>query len=196
MTIIEFITKFDRPGVIVLLEGKRNVPPHEKPKLIELGRLLVENTSHILFRSGNAAGADEYFSQGISEIDPRRLQVIIPYSGHRKSHNMAYQSFSLDDLNLMDEPEVVYQSKQNKKTEKLIDRFVAGDKDRNSIKAAYILRDTVKVIGATGVRPADFAIFYDDLDYPRTGGTGHTMNICQQNGIEYIDQTTWNTWIS
>jgi len=31
---------------------------------------------------------------------------------------------------LLAEQEVVYQSKANKKTEKLIDRFVAGDHDR------------------------------------------------------------------
>jgi len=196
MTIDQLISAYDFPGSVVLLEGKRDVPDTEKERLIALGRLLAEQTTFILFRSGNAAGADFYFSQGVSEINPDRLQVITPYAGHRKKQNKAYHSISLDEVNLAKEPEVVYQSKQNKKTEKLIDRFVAGDKDKYAIKAAYILRDTVKVIGAEGISPANFAIFYDDLKNPMTGGTGHTMNICKQNEIEYIDQKIWFDWIN
>jgi len=181
---------------VVLLEGKRDVPDTEKDKLIVLGRLIAEKTNNILFRSGNAAGADYYFAQGVSGINPDRLQVITPYFGHRKKYNKAYHSVSLDEVNLSKEPEVVYQSKQNKKTEKLVDRFVAGEKDRYSIKAAYILRDTVKVIGAADIKPASFAIFYDNLQNPMTGGTGHTMNVCKQNRIEFIDQNTWFKWLN
>lgn len=72
---------------MVLLEGKRDVPVTEKDKLIVLGCLLAESTTNILFRSGNAAGADFYFSQGVSEINPNHLQVITPYSGHRNKQN-------------------------------------------------------------------------------------------------------------
>ena len=195
MTLKQFIAVYDFPSSVVLLEGKRDVPTSEKNNLIALGRLLADNTANILFRSGNASGTDEYFSQGVSEIDPKRLQVITPYSGHRKKQNKAYSSISLDEVNLMNEPEVIYQSKKNKKTEKLIDRYVDGNKDRYSIKAAYIIRDTIKVIGAEQIKPANFAIFYDDLEKPMTGGTGHKMNICKQNGINFIDQRFWTNWI-
>lgn len=195
MTLNQFINNYDSPGSIVLLEGKRNVPDADKEKLIALGQLLAKKTSHILFRSGNAAGADEYFSQGVSKINQDRLQIITPYSGHRKKYSQTYQSISLDEVNLSNEPEVVYQSKQNKKTEKLVDRFIAGEKDRYSIKAAYILRDTIKVIGAEGISGANFAIFYDDLENPGTGGTGHTMNVCKQNGLNFINQVTWKEWL-
>jgi hypothetical protein len=41
---------------------------------------------------------------------------------------------------MSEEEEVVYQSKGNKKMEKLIDQFVSWDKNRFSIKAALFVR--------------------------------------------------------
>jgi hypothetical protein len=196
MTLNEFIKQFDKPNAIVLLEGKRSVLEPDKDKLTALGRLLVSKTNYILFRSGNAEGSDQLFSDGVTAVDNKRLQVITPYSGHREKNNQAYNTISLDEINIAAEPEVVYQSKSNKKMEKLIDKFVSGDKNRYTIKAAYIIRDTVKAIGTNDIKPATFGIFYDDLNNPITGGTGHTMNVCEQNNIPVIDQKIWFKWLT
>lgn len=196
MTLKEFIKQFDKDNAIVLLEGKRNVLDADKEKLTALGRLLASGTVKIKFRSGNADGADQLFSDGVTAVDNKRLQVITPYSGHRQKTNQAFETISLDDINIAAEPEVVYQSKSNKKTEKLIDQFVSGDKNRFTIKSAYIIRDTIKAIGTNKIKPATFGIFYDDLENPKTGGTGHTMHICEQNGIPIIDQKTWFKWLT
>lgn len=195
MTLNEFIEQFDHDDAIVLLEGKRNVLDEDKEKLKALGKLLASNTTKMKFRSGNADGSDQFFSDGVAEVDHKRLQVITPYDGHRKKTNHAYETISLDDLNIAEEEEVVYQSKGNKKMEKLIDQFVSGDKNRFSIKAAYILRDTIKAIGTDKIKPTTFGIFYDDLEKPKTGGTGHTMIICEQNNIPIIDQRIWFNWL-
>jgi hypothetical protein len=196
MTLKEFIKHFDNANSIVLLEGKRNVLDADKEKLTALGRLLASKTKRMLFRSGNAEGSDQLFSDGVTAVDYKRLQVIIPYSGHRQKTNHAYDTISLDDINIAAEPEVVYQSKSYKKTEKLIDQFVSGDKNRYTIKAAYIIRDTIKVIGTDEIKPATFGIFYDDLDNPISGGTGHTMNVCKKNNIPLIDQKIWFKWLA
>lgn len=196
MTLKEFIKQFDRPNSIVLLEGKRNVIDADKPKLIALGSLLASKTKRMIFRSGNAEGSDQLFSDGVTAVDHKRLQVITPYSGHRQKNNQAYETISLDNINIAAEPEVVYQSKGNKKMEKLIDQFVSGNKNRYSIKAAYIIRDTIKAIGTDEIKPATFGIFYDDLDNPMSGGTGHTMNVCEQNKIPLIDQKIWFKWLT
>ncbi|MBK9255650.1 MAG: hypothetical protein IPM42_09210 [Saprospiraceae bacterium] len=195
MTFIDFIKKYDFPGCVVLLEGKRDVKEEDQPLLTALGHKLASSTKHMIFRSGNAAGADQFFSQGVFQVDPNRLHVITPYTSHRKKTNADYTSIPLDNVNLMEEPEVVYQSKFNKKTAGLIDKFVAGARDRFSIKAAYIIRDTVKAIGTTDIPPATFGIFYDDLANPKQGGTGHTMDVCQKNGIPVIDQSIWFDWL-
>lgn len=196
MTLQEFIEQFDKPNSIVLLEGKRNVLEADKEKLTALGALLTSSTNHMIFRSGNAKGSDQLFSEGVTAVDHKRLQVITPYSGHREKTNQAYETISLDDIHIAAEPEVVYQSKSNKKTEKLIDRYVSGDKNRYTIKAAYIIRDTIKAIGTDEIKPATFGIFYDDVDAPMSGGTGHTMNVCEQNNIPIIDQKIWFQWLA
>jgi hypothetical protein len=196
MTLQEFIKKFDNLHSVVLLEGKRNVLDVDKEKLTALGSLLASTTKNMVFRSGNAEGSDQLFSDGVTAVDNKRLQVITPYSGHREKTNQAYETISLDQINLTAEPEVVYHSKSNKKTEKLIDKFISGDKNRYTIKAAYIIRDTIKAIGTDEINPATFGIFYDDLDKPKEGGTGHTMKVCEQNNIPIIDQKTWFKWLT
>ena len=195
MTLQEFISLYDQHNSIVLLEGKRTVPDADKPKLRALGMLLATRTAKMIFRSGNAEGADQFFSEGVAAVDKQRLQVITPYTRHRQKTNPAFETYSLDDVNLLAEQEVVYQSKKNRKTEKLIDRFVSGEKNQFTIKAAYILRDTIKVMGTKSIKPARFGIFYDDLADPKKGGTGHTMNVCAQVNVPHVDQTVWFKWL-
>ncbi len=195
MKLSEFIEIYDREESIVLLEGKRLVPPADREKLRALGKLLTEKTSKMKFRSGNAGGTDQLFSEGVASVDPARLQVITPYAGHRSKTNKAAETIPLNEVNIAAEPEVVYQSKGNKKTEQLIDRYVTGEINHYTIKAAYILRDTIKVIGTRSIKPATFGIFYDDPENPKSGGTGHTMQVCAQNNIPAIDQSIWFSWL-
>ncbi|MBK8701150.1 MAG: hypothetical protein IPN29_17075 [Saprospiraceae bacterium] len=70
MTLSTFLSQYDTPGSIGLLEGKRNVLEADKEKLVSLGKLITLKSRHITFRSGNAGGADEYFSAGVAEVDP------------------------------------------------------------------------------------------------------------------------------
>ena len=195
MTFHDFINRFDQKGNIILLEGKRKVQIEDQEKLIALGKLLASRTSNMIFRSGNASGADQLFSDGVSSIDKSKLQVIAPYSGHRSGFNNGYRIISLDEIDLVAEPEIIFQSKYNKKTENLIDPFVSGVRNPFTLKASYIIRDTIKVIGFSKLSPATIGIFYDDLCKPRSGGTGHTINICEKNGIPVINQSIWFDWL-
>lgn len=196
MTLKEFIKLYDKQNSIVLLEGKRDVLDADCAKLTSLGKLLASKTKKIMFRSGNASGSDYYFSLGVSMVNPMRLHVITPYAGHRKVQNKAYETISLDNIPIAANSEVIYQSKQNKKFEKLIDQYVDGNINHSSIKAAYIIRDTIKAIGTDDIRPATFGIFYDNPANPKTGGTGHTMNVCLQNNIPIVDQSVWFNWLN
>jgi hypothetical protein len=196
MTFTEFFSKYNVENSIILLEGKRNVVESDKEKLIQLGMFLALNLPRAKFRSGNADGADFYFSQGVLQVAPERLQVITPYDNHRHKANNAYETISLDQINLLKEPEVIYLSKNNKKTKSLINKYVGGAKDRFAIKAAYIIRDTVKVTGTnSGIPPVNFAFFYDDELNPKTGGTGHTMEVCEINKVSYLTHPAWSKWI-
>ncbi len=190
-----FVEVFDRPGKIVLLEGKRAVRAGDIDSLIALGRLLSTNTQHLVFRSGNAPGSDAYFSQGVAEIAPNRLEVIIPYSGHRSGDNVAATTHSLDSLDLAAEDRVVYHSKQHAATRRMVDEYVSGKRHQYAMKAAYILRDTVKVVGAAGIPQAAAGVFYDDLSNPNQGGTGHTMRVCREHEVPVLTQEVWMGWL-
>ncbi|TYB33663.1 MAG: hypothetical protein FXF49_05235, partial [Flexistipes sinusarabici] len=130
MLLDEFIQKYDFPGSVVLLEGKRDVADVDKPKLIDLGKLLAEKAEHMIFRSGNADGADFYFSKGVTEIDADRLEVIIPYSNHRKKANIANKTYDLDNIDLKNEKDIIEQSIKNKKMKNLISKYVSGVRNR------------------------------------------------------------------
>ncbi|MFY0606437.1 MAG: hypothetical protein JXR10_06975 [Cyclobacteriaceae bacterium] len=195
MTLDQFLRDHDKPGAIVLLEGKRDVSPEDINQLVALGKLLCLRTEHIVFRSGNAAGSDEYFSKGVVAVDANRLEVITPYSGHRKKQNQAGYTYSLDEMNIVEDSPVVTYSKGNKKVANLVDRYMTGDRGRFAIKAAYLLRDTAKVTGVGDVFPATFGIFYDDLKKPKSGGTGHTMLVCDQLDVPYCTQEVWIQWL-
>lgn len=193
----DFLHTNDHPGSVILLEGKRKVLPEDAPKLIKLGELLCRTMKHANFRSGNAPGADELFADGVSQVDASRMEVILPYSGHRKKAVRGYDTYALDEFTLAAEPEVTYQTKSASRHEKLVDEFVDGVSNSVTIKAAYLLRDTVKVIGTrSGIPRATFALFYDDLKNPGKGGTGHTMNVCRNNQVPFVNQEVWMKWLT
>lgn len=200
MTLSAFIDTYDHPGKVVLLMGKRDVLPADKPLVIALGRLLAQRTQHVRFRSGNAGGADTDFFSGARETETciPRLEVITPFDGHRARYNKGIQTTSLDDLNLLEEERVVYQSALNAKTKHLIKPFVNGAGGKINLKAGYIIRDTVSVIGAGNgqIPPADFGIFYTDLKNPDEGGTGFTMKLCRINNVPLITQRIWFEWLN
>jgi hypothetical protein len=195
MTFESFIENYDQENTVLLLAGKRDVHEHAQAKLIQLGEMIASNSKKLIFRTGNAAGADALFAEGVARIDASRLQSVTPYKNHRKKDNKAYMTMSLEDVNLVQEPHVVYQSKKNVEMGRLIDQFLQGERHRNAQKAAYILRDTLMVVGSRELIPAKIGIFYDDLKNPRQGGTGHTMRMCQLNEVPVLDQRVWMSWL-
>ena len=198
MDIKEFILQlqiFQQP--IILLEGKRAVSIKDQPLLTQLGAMLSKSVSHAIFRSGNAGGADEFFCKGVESVNPFQLQIITPAQNHRSKDAFGQAEYkSVTEINLAEELEVVYQT-QNKKNAGLIKEYIEGRNNRASAKAPYLLRDTVKVIGSAqlGWGKANFALFYDDLDKPEIGGTGHTISVCRKNNVPFCDQTVWMKWL-
>jgi hypothetical protein len=181
---------------IILLEGKRNVHDEDKIKLTEIGKLLAEKMPNATFRSGNADGSDYYFSQGVAGVNPQLLQVITPYANHRKKYNLAGTVFPLDTIDLVNEPDIVYHSKNHKGTKSLVEKYLNGIHNAVSIKGAYIIRDTIKVIGTqAGIPPISVGLFYEDLNNPMQGGTGHTQRVCLDNNIPLFNQETYFSWL-
>lgn len=182
----------------IFLGGKRKVLEQDKAKLAQLGVLLATELDYIIFRSGNAEGSDALFAEGICSVDPTRFESILPYENHRKKNLNPYsQSYSMDQVNLAADDDLVYYTKSNKANVNLVNRYIDGHKDRNGMKAAYLFRDTMAIIGSKSIplEPVSFAFFYIDPNDPLGGGTGHTIQVCQENNIPYLTQEIWMSWV-
>lgn len=90
---------------------------------------------------------------------------------------------------MVNEEPLIYGSKTGTKNDKLIDSYAVGLCNRNTIKASYLIRDTAKVIGTSTIPKASFALFYDNVENPKQGGTGHTMKVCEENDVPFVDQS-------
>ena len=104
----------------MLFKGKRTVLNEDKNKLIELGKLLASKTKKMIFRSGNANGSDQLFCDGISENDNKRLPVVTPYTGHSRKSNIAAKTYSINEIDIAAEPEIIYQSKMKREIQDLL----------------------------------------------------------------------------
>lgn len=191
----EFIENFDKEGFVIVLAGKRKVLPADEDSIFNLGQLLAKSTKHARFRSGNAEGADELFTRGFCRVSPERMEVVIPYTGHRKNFNVAGTTYSLDKVDLNIEKKLVTKAKEVSTSKNSIEQFFLKENRKMAENGRYFLRDTMMVLGTKEIKKADFAIFYDDLRNPKLGGTGHTIQICEKNGVLKINQKIWLKWL-
>jgi len=181
---------------IVLLEGMRALPDEDRAGLVALARMLAKRFPFVGFRTGNATGSDEAFAEGVATADPVRLEYILPYAGHRKKAMVAgSRQISLKDVPEIEEEAVQASLQSSPDYKSLMEKRKVVPRLR--AKANYILRDTVKVIGAPeqGFKPATVGIFYVNPEDPMSGGTGHTVRVCKEHDVPVVFQQDWLSWI-
>lgn len=186
-----------QPDGVVLLEGRRAIPQEDYKLATELARHLATMFPQLRFRSGNAEGSDQAFSEGVAQVDAGRLQIVAPYANHRKGvrySNALYDSPA--SMSKVQEDEVAYKTiKATPKNKGLIEKRSA--KGRLAAKAAYLIRDTMKVVGHSDAFTKPLcALFYVKLGDPMDGGTGHTIRVCHQEGVPLAFQDSWAQWIN
>ena len=194
MTLAQFthlISAHSHP--VVLLEGRREIPEGMAVSARRLAYLLAVRFPTLRFRSGNATGSDEAFAKGVGELDPARLELFLPYEGHRQASAAGARYLSADSLTAAARSIVaeatVSATPRNR-------GLVESRSPRLQAKAKYLLRDTLKVIGHSPTFAAPVAaIFYADPDDPMAGGTGHTIRVCQDQAVPVILQNDWLSWI-
>jgi len=181
---------------VILVEGTRKLPEEDVGRLAAFARWMAETYPQAIFRTGNAGGTDTAFASGVAQVDPTRIEYVLPYSGHRKKtlENGAAQ-IDVSKLTAVAEERVVYHTKQaSPEYSGMMARRTKIPQLR--AKAKYILRDTVKVVGSdeADIAPATVGIFYVNVKDPMKGGTGHTIRVCQQQGVPVVCQTQWMAW--
>ena len=99
-----------------------------------------------------------------------------------------------ESLSSVQEDEVAYKTaKASPKNKGLIEK--RAKKGALAAKAVYLIRDTMKVTGYSELFPKPAcALFYVDLNDPFADGTGQTIRVCQQEGVPYVFQDSWQQW--
>lgn len=185
---------------VILLEGARKVPDHDIHRLRDLATLLAATLPKAVFRSGNAQGADSLFFQNLAAAAPERLEYILPYagSGKRRIPARARAHFMAEMTRAEIETVAGITLKASPDVARLVEAFLAKGRNRLTVKAMYLLRDTMKVIGAPSLAlpPADFGFFFVNADNPLAGGTGHTIRVCRAFKVPVFTQDEWDGWVT
>ena len=184
---------------VVLVEGIRALPEADHAMVVAFGRWLAERLPGGTFRSGNAEGTDTAFSEGVTSVDPARMQYVMTHPGMgRKRRHPAARAVSLDQLSPT-RVDTIGQATVEASPDSV--RLVQSWKERGGKgplagKAQYLLRDTLKVVGAAelDLEPAIAGIFYVNQADPISGGTGHTIRVCRQQGVPVVMQDAWRSW--
>lgn len=181
----------------MLLEGTRDLPAADAPKLTALATHLARTFPHVRFRTGNAKGADEAFAAGVASIDPTRLEFVVPYANHRSNQRPENSLvMAIDDVpstRMEDLVETTLQvSPQYKRVAVNYRKHKTHPRQRAT--AQVILRDTLKVVGADSLSQPVAGIFYVNASDADRGGTGHTMRVCRAQGLPVINQFHWLEW--
>jgi len=181
---------------VILLEGRRSMPEEYYGKARKLAAFLTSRYPQCYFRSGNAEGSDEAFSKGVADVDPERLQIVAPYASHRKKARIDQAVYeSPERLSWVEEESIAEKTMLASPKNKGLIKQRAGA-GRTAAKAAYLIRDTMKVTGFSDEFPkTTVALFYIDPKDPMSGGTGHTVRVCQAESIPYAFQDAWETWV-
>ena len=183
----------ERP--VILLEGTRSLEREAEPRVEAFAAQLATRFPSVVFRSGNAPGSDQAFARGIASVDVSRLEVVVPYARHRFAERPAgARALSLDDIDddaLLSELTLaaspIYQG-----------LFSARAINASAAKVKYLLRDTLKIVGdeKNGFAPATAGLFWVNTFKPRSGGTAHTMRVCEKVGLPLWTQETWRNWFA
>lgn len=180
---------------VILAEGRRSIPEKDALSASQLSSLLAVHFPRLVFRSGNASGADEAFSAGVLKVAPERMQIIAPYENHRKKQrhpDAAYtspESLSPEEMESI-QAMTIAASPANKGLMKWYERG-----GRLGSQAACLIRDTMKVAGMRGSHAVPTAaLFYVDSTDPEAGGTGHTIRVCRNAGVPVVFQDQWSMW--
>lgn len=184
---------------VVLLEGIRALPDVDRPGVVALGRLLAVRLPGVVFRSGNAEGTDTAFGEGVTAVDPTRMEYVMTHAGMgRKRRHPGARAVALSEVPHVSVRAVgEFTLAASPSLRGLVDAYQTyGAKGTAGAKAAYLLRDTLKVIGSSdlGLAPATIGIFYANETDSLTGGTGHTIRVCLDRGVPVVLQFVWRAW--
>jgi hypothetical protein len=188
------LSRTDNP--VILLEGTRQLPAEKRQALVNMGRQLAEAFPQAVFRSGNATGTDEAFAAGVATVPGAMLQLVLPTPGMGRSRRPASAScLALDDLPLEERHHLARESfAASPENHRIFELYLRGQAGNPAYaKAQYLVRDALKVYGSPSrqLAPAAVALFLINNLGQTSGGTAHTIRLCDRQKVPAFTQRDW-----
>jgi hypothetical protein len=102
---------------------------------------------------------------------------------------------ALDDLPLEERHHLARESfAASPENHRLFDLYLRGQSGNPAYaKAQYLVRDALKVLGspARQLAPATVALFFINNIGPTSGGTAHTIRLCERQEVPVFTQRDW-----
>jgi hypothetical protein len=183
---------------VILLEGTRQLPADKRQALTDVGRRLAEEFPQAVFRSGNATGTDEAFAAGVATIPGAMLQLVLPTPGMGRSRRPSSATcLALDELPLEERFHLARESfATSPENHRIFELYLRGQSGNPAYaKAQYLVRDALKVYGSPSrhLEPATVALFFINNLGPTSGGTAHTIRLCERQKVPVFTQRDWLT---
>jgi hypothetical protein len=181
---------------VILLEGTRQLPAEKRQALVDVGQRLAQAFPQAIFRSGNAAGTDEAFAAGVATVPGSKLQLVLPTPGMGRSRRPAFATcLALEDLPQAERHHLTRESlAASPENHRLFDLYLRGQSGNAAYaKAQYLVRDALKVHGSTALQLASATValfFIHNLDLT-SGGTAHTIRLCERQEVPVFTQLDW-----
>jgi hypothetical protein len=181
---------------VILLEGTRQLPSEKRQALVNMGRQLAEAFPQAVFRSGNATGTDEAFAAGVATVPGSMLQLVLPTPGMGRSRRPTSATYlALDDLPLEERHHLARESfAASPENHRIFELYLRGQSGNPAFaKAQYLVRDALKVHGSPALHlaPAIVALFFINNLGPTSGGTAHTIRLCDRQKVPVFTQRDW-----
>ncbi len=181
---------------VILLEGTRQLPAEKRQALADVGRNLAKAFPQAVFRSGNATGTDEAFATGVATVPGANLQLVLPTPGMGRLRRPASANcLALDDLPLEERHHLARESfAASPENHRLFDLYLRDQSGNPAYaKAQYLVRDALKVFGSPALKlaPATVALFFINNIGPTSGGTAHTIRLCERQEVPVFTQRDW-----
>jgi hypothetical protein len=181
---------------VILLEGSRTVAEGDASKLVSLAARFAAEFPDAVFRSGGAEGSDTLFAEGVMQVDPERLELVLP--DKRKLKNRRNEKrISFEDLTEDEKREICRITKAATPANRVMIEYYENNYQGSlRYKAQYLLRDALKVVGTKRLnfKPVDFAFFYLNSIKRSGGETGRTIRVCELQMVPFIKQEDWLKW--
>ena len=181
---------------VILLEGTRQLPAEKRQALADVGRRLAEAFPQAVFRSGNANGTDEAFAAGVANVPGAMLQLVLPTPGMGRSRRPSSATcLALDELPLEERFHLARESfATSPENHRIFELYLRGQSGNPAFaKAQYLVRDALKVHGSPALHlaPAIVALFFINNLGPTSGGTAHTIRLCDRQKVPVFTQRDW-----